>query len=62
MKVHYKVKVKITMGKILSESYALIETVDDGIDDGKEKEILFESVEEYVKAKVSARDEEDKQE
>lgn len=62
MKVHYKVKVKIKMGKILSESYALIETVDDGIDDGKEKEILFESVEEYVKAKVSARDEEDKQE
>lgn len=62
MKIHYKVKVKIKMGKILSESYALIETVDDGIDDGKEKEILFESVEEYVKAKVSARDEEDKQE
>jgi hypothetical protein len=48
----YKVKVTIQIGGKPSESYAEIDTTEDGVDEGKEVEVLFESVQDCVKERV----------
>lgn len=42
----------IQIGGKPSESYAEIDTTEDGVDEGKEVEVLFESVQDCVKERV----------
>jgi hypothetical protein len=50
MKTIYKIKVTIKIGEVDSVGYTVINTVDNGINDGKEVEILFETISDYIKS------------
>ena len=52
MKTIFKVRVTIKMEEVETTCYAVIDTIDNGNDDKKEIEILFESVADYVKSRV----------
>ena len=53
MKIIYKVKSTIKMEKVETSGYTIIDTTDNGIEDGKVTEILFESMADYIKSRTS---------
>jgi hypothetical protein len=54
MKTIYKVKVTIQLGEIDSTSYTVVDTVDNGIEDGQEIEILFDTLAEYFASRYDS--------
>ncbi|HRH43060.1 MAG TPA: hypothetical protein PKY82_15630 [Pyrinomonadaceae bacterium] len=55
MKTIYKVRVANKKGEVKSSSYRVLDTVDNGINDGQEIEILFETVSDYVKSRSETK-------
>jgi hypothetical protein len=55
MKTIYKVKVTIKIGEIKSSAYEVIDIFDNGVNDGQEIEILYDTLAEYMQSRIDSK-------